>query len=223
MQNLGTRFPTLCKNGHLALQAEFLRDGATRRPAQWYFDNLLPEERVRELLASDAKLPDVNDAFALLEYYGRESAGSVALRAPEAAAEGDQEANLRPLSDEELNERIRNLPEVPLTHDAPKKMSLAGAQHKLAVAVRDGQLIEPSGQAVSPHILKPNHAQTNAYPSTVVNEWFTMKLAASVGLEVPNVERRYAPAPGYLFERFDREMQNGTVVRRHGRCQLDGR
>lgn len=69
---------------HLPLQAEILRDGATRRPAQWYFDNLLPEERVRELLASDAKLPDVNDAFALLEYYGRESAGSVTLRAPKA-------------------------------------------------------------------------------------------------------------------------------------------
>lgn len=34
---------------HLPLQAEILRDGATRRPAQWYFDNLLPEERVREL------------------------------------------------------------------------------------------------------------------------------------------------------------------------------
>lgn len=207
---------------HLPLQAEVLRDGATRRPAQWYFDNLLPEERVRELLASDAKLPDVNDAFALLEYYGRESAGSVTLRAPEAAAEGDQEANLRPLSDEELNERIRNLPEVPLTHDAPKKMSLAGAQHKLAVVVRNGKLFEPSGQAVSTHILKPNHAQTNAYPSTVVNEWFTMKLAASVGLEVPNVERRYAPAPVYVIERFDREMQNGTVVRRHAidGCQL---
>ncbi|WP_434662029.1 HipA N-terminal domain-containing protein [Paraburkholderia sp. A1BS-2L] len=84
---------------HLPLQAEILCDGATRRPAQWYFDNLLPEERVRELLASDAKLPDVNDAFALLEYYGRDSAGSVTLRAPEAATEGDQEANLQPLSD----------------------------------------------------------------------------------------------------------------------------
>jgi serine/threonine-protein kinase HipA len=207
---------------HLPLQADIMRDGATTRPAQWYFDNLLPEERVRELLASDAKLPDVNDAFALLEYYGRESAGSVTLRAPGEAAEGDQEAILRPLNDEELNERIRNLPEVPLTHDAPKKMSLAGAQHKLAVVVRDGQLFEPGGQAMSTHIMKPNHAQTAAYPNTVVNEWFIVKLAARVGLEVPNVERRYVPAPVYLIERFDREVQDGAVLRRHAidGCQL---
>lgn len=81
-------------------------------------------------------------------------------------------------------------------------MSSAGAQHKLAVVVRDGQLFEPSGQAASTHILKPNHAQTNAYPSAVVNEWFGMKLAANVDPEVPNVERRYAPAPVYLIERF---------------------
>ncbi|MFY8016713.1 MAG: HipA N-terminal domain-containing protein, partial [Inhella sp.] len=30
------------------------RDGATLRPVQWYFDNLLPEEKLRELIAADA-------------------------------------------------------------------------------------------------------------------------------------------------------------------------
>ncbi len=30
------------------------RDGATLRPVQWYFDNLLPEERLREIIAADA-------------------------------------------------------------------------------------------------------------------------------------------------------------------------
>ena len=42
------------------------RDGATLRPVQWYFDNLLPEEKLRERIANDAKLRNHDDAFALL-------------------------------------------------------------------------------------------------------------------------------------------------------------
>jgi serine/threonine-protein kinase HipA len=94
-------------------------------------DNLL--RKSERAGCSRTTLPNVNEAFAPLEYYGRKSAASVTPRAPEAAAEGDREANLWPLSDEELNERIGNLPPVPLTHDAPKEMSLASEQHKLAV------------------------------------------------------------------------------------------
>ncbi|KVO09580.1 HipA domain-containing protein [Burkholderia ubonensis] len=202
---------------HLPLQADVLRDGATTRPVQWYFDNLLPEETVRALLASDAGLPDIADAFALLAHYGRESAGSVTLRAPDDHA--DPDTRLRPLGDAELDARIRALPTVPLTHDAPKKMSLAGAQHKLPVVLRDGQLFEPSGQAVSTHILKPNHPHAHDYPHSVVNEWFVMTLARRVGLDVPDIERRYVPAPVYVIRRFDRDVTDGAVERRHA---IDG-
>lgn len=41
---------------HLPLTAEPLLDGASQRPVQWYFDNLLPEEGQRVLLAGDARL-----------------------------------------------------------------------------------------------------------------------------------------------------------------------
>ena len=58
---------------HLPLQDEVLLDGASWRPVQWYFDNLLPEEGQRLLLAGDAQL-EAADAFALLAYYGAESA-----------------------------------------------------------------------------------------------------------------------------------------------------
>lgn len=42
-------------------------DGGTLRPVQWYFDNLLPEERLRETVSKEAGLKG-DDAFALLEY-----------------------------------------------------------------------------------------------------------------------------------------------------------
>lgn len=115
----------------LPLTAEPLLDGASKRPVQWYFDNLLPEERQRLLLAGDAKL-DASDAFGLLAWYGSESAGSVTLLPPDAMPQTAEP--LRPLPDNALETRIRQLPKAPLTHAAIKRMSLAGAQHKLAVA-----------------------------------------------------------------------------------------
>ena len=63
---------------HLPMVAESLLDGASQRPVQWYFDNLLPEEGQRVLLAADARL-DTADAFGLLAWYGAESAGSLFL------------------------------------------------------------------------------------------------------------------------------------------------
>lgn len=56
---------------HLPLRAEPHIDGGTDRPVQWFFDNLLPEEGQRTLLATDAKI-DAADAFELLAYYGAE-------------------------------------------------------------------------------------------------------------------------------------------------------
>ncbi|SAK87020.1 HipA domain-containing protein [Caballeronia ptereochthonis] len=126
----------------LPLQADVLRDGGTRRPVQWYFDNLLPEEGQRTLLARDAAIRNEADAFALLAHYGAESAGSVTLCQP--GARDTHELAERPLPDEALQARIDALPRVPLTHDAIKRMSLAGAQHKLAVVLRDDALYEPA-------------------------------------------------------------------------------
>jgi len=205
---------------HLPLSAEPLLDGASRRPVQWYFDNLLPEEDQRVLLAKDASL-DVADAFGLLAWYGAESAGSITLLPPEAAPQ-DAEA-LRPLSDAALQARIRLLPKAPLTQAAAKRMSLAGAQHKLAVVLQEGALFEPAGATPSTHILKPDHPDAD-YPHSVVNEWFVMRLAKRLGLDVPDVQRRYVPSPVYLIDRFDRVADRQGWQRRQAidACQLLG-
>ncbi|MGI9211452.1 MAG: HipA domain-containing protein, partial [Methylococcaceae bacterium] len=206
---------------HLPLKADPILDLSTTRPVQWYFDNLLPEENQRILLASDARL-DAADAFGLLGYYGAESAGSLTL----LPAEGyPQELEvLRPLSDEALYERIRQMPKAPLTHAAIKRMSHAGAQHKLAVVFQDGQLFEPAGATPSTHILKPDHPDNTDYPHSVINEWFVMRLAKRLKLEVPEVHRRYVPAPVYIIDRFDRIRNEDGWQRRHviDACQLLG-
>lgn len=117
---------------------------------------MLPEEGQRVLLAGDAKL-DAADGFGLLAWYGAESAGSVTLL--HADDQPQTTAALRPLSDDALEARIRQLPKAPLTQAAIKRMSLAGAQHKLAVVLHDDELFEPAGATPSTHILKPDQSK----------------------------------------------------------------
>jgi len=193
-------------------------DGSSVRPVQWYFDNLLPEERMREVLAKEAAIP-WQDSFGLLAYFGAESAGSLVLLDPTQSA--DEEQGLALLPDETLSARINNLPNVSLTHDAPKKMSLAGAQHKLLVVIQDGQLFEPLRGTPSTWILKPLH-QSDAYPASVINEYFTMRLAKALALDVPDVDLRYVPEPVYLIKRFDRKATEAGHDRLHviDSCQL---
>jgi serine/threonine-protein kinase HipA len=195
------------------------RDGATSRSVQWYFDNLLPEEALRTVLAKEAELP-AEDAFGLLAYYGAESAGALVLQ-PDRLVPAER--GLRPLSLAELSARIGNLPKVSLTRDAPKHMSLAGAQHKLLVVQQGSNLYEPLAGTPSTHILKPDHPD-RGYPASVMNEFFSMRLADAVGLKIPVVQRLYVPQPVYLVERFDRVLIAGAdpVGRRHiiDTCQL---
>ncbi len=184
-------------------------DGASLRPVQWFFDNLLPEESSRRLLAQGANL-DPADAFGLLQHYGPESAGALTLLAP---GQELPEPGLEPLPDEALSARIRALPRLPLSAGAPKRMSLAGAQHKLAVVLHQDRLWEPVGTAASSHILKPDHERVDDCPHSAANEWFCMHLAAACGLPVPAVELRQVPEPIYLVRRFDR-VGDGLEVRR---------
>lgn len=203
----------------LPLQAEEHFDGSTTRPVQWYFDNLLPEEGQRQLMAKAAGAA-IEDAFALLQHFGAESAGSLTLLPPgQAPSPGSTQL----LPDAELSTRILAMPKIPLAERAAKKMSLAGAQHKVAIVYRDGQLLEPTGSEPSTHILKPDHPD-DAWPHTVINEWFVMRLAERVGLPVPRVHRLYVPQPVYLIERFDRMEREHRWSRLHciDACQLDG-
>lgn len=176
-------------------------DGSTTRPVQWFFDNLLPEETLRQAISTEAKVKGA-DAFALLEYLGAESAGSLTLLPPGTLPGGTP--GMRELADATLSQRIAALPTETLAASAPKRMSLAGAQHKLLVVYHDGKLYEPEGATASTHILKPNHPDQRAYPASVFNEYLTMRLARAAGLATPDVHVRHVPEPVYIIDRFDR-------------------
>ena len=179
----------------LPLSTDWQVDGSSSRPVQWFFDNLLPEELMRQVLAKEVNVESA-DAFGMLERMGMESAGALVLQAEGAP---QPEKGMQPLTWEDLSQRIRNLPRASLNKDAPKRMSLAGAQHKMVVLFdpKSQELSEPLKGTPSTHILKPN-STAEGYPHSVINETFTMLLAARLGLTVPSVW------PVFIIERFDR-------------------
>jgi len=200
-------------------KGEYL-DSGTTRPVQRFFDNLLPEENARLLLAKEADV-DHEDSFALLTESGIESAGALTLL--EEFVEFPA-SDAMVLSYEQLSVRIKNLPRAPLNSRQGSRMSLAGAQHKMLIVKLGDDLFEGNEGTPSTHILKPDHSEPDRYWQTTRNEWFMMKLAHQLGIDVPDVDVIYTPEPAYIVERFDRIGNYPEQERKHivDACQLLG-
>jgi len=180
-------------------------DTANARTVEWFFENLLPEGRLRDLIALRDRI-DPRDTWALLIRHGQDTAGALSLT-PEGYTAATEEI-LIPLSQETLQEtigasRARNLPLMASWDEI--RMSLAGAQEKLGLRIdTDGALFLPEGSAPSTHIVKPENASAD-FPYCPANEFFCMRLAHELKVSVPAVGLLHLPEPLYVIERFDRE------------------
>ncbi len=96
--------------------------------------------------------------------------------------------------------------------DDELRLSLAGAQHKLPVLLKDGALFLGRGNAPSSHILKPDIA---GFANSTANEMFCMTLADKVGLPVPTASLHRQPETVYLVERYDRARVGERLTRLH--------
>ena len=205
----------------LPLQAEPFDDHQARP----FFAGLLPEGRMRRLIAQQFQVSGEND-FALLDYIGGECAGAVTFLAPgqtlPAPAHGD---DVQWLSDEELVAVLDELPRRPmLAGKDGLRLSLAGAQDKLPVVFDGARIGLPRHGTPSSHILKP---AIHAAPDSVINEGFCMALAEAMQLK-PAKSKVHAVLnrPFLLVERYDRltDAQGHRLRRLHQEdfCQALG-
>lgn len=173
----------------------------SRNECRPFFAGLLPEEESRKLIAKGFGVSERND-FALLEKIGAECAGAVSLLPPGETPAGTA-PRYREITLAELAEKFALLPLHPLLVGEDRiRLSLAGAQGKIAVAIYGGKFFLPLDGSPSSHILKP---QSPHFAGLVENEFFCMKLAARAGLGVPSVEIGTAGGTSFLqVERFDR-------------------
>ena len=130
------------------------------------------------------------------------------------------------LSTQELSNILKELPNRPLmAGEKGIRLSLAGAQNKLAVH-KIGEVISiPLGNAPSTYILKPSNKR---FKGMVFNEALCMGLAAAIGINIAKVEIGSAEGHDYiLVERYDRSIipgKKGQFVRLHQEdfCQALG-
>ncbi|MCU0600325.1 MAG: type II toxin-antitoxin system HipA family toxin, partial [Desulfobacterales bacterium] len=204
----------------LSLSLPFQEELYPDEKARPFFTNLLPESAVRESIARKLGI-SLRNEFALLEALGGECAGAVTLLPPgETPLERSE---FRELSSDGFREIIHSLPKKPfLAGEEGIRLSLAGAQNKLPVYLKDTRVFLPLGSSPSSHIVKPN---IEGIEESVRNETFCMTLAKRIGLTVPEVNIMKIPEEVYVVERYDRYYdEEGTVHRIHQEdfCQAIG-
>jgi serine/threonine-protein kinase HipA len=132
--------------------------------------------------------------------------------------------NYELLNGNRLSEFIEKMNTRPLIKaDDKLRLSLAGAQEKLALAKINGEWYLPLNGAPSTHILKPT--RTGSLSSLAQNEYICMKLAKSFGLPVPDVDLlNIAGKDIFVVERYDRIKEADSIQRLHQEdfCQALG-
>ena len=179
----------------------------TRKECRGYFAGVLPEESKRAIIARNLGISERND-YAMLERIGGECAGAVTF-VPAGEPMPTRDDHYRALSSTELAGILRELPRRPLlAGEAGIRLSLAGAQDKIAVRVEGESVSLPLGGAPSTHILKP---AVERFAGVVFNEAYCMRLAATVGLSVAKTEvGRVEDVEYLLVERYDRTHRRTT-------------
>ncbi|MEW8028223.1 MAG: type II toxin-antitoxin system HipA family toxin [Candidatus Thiodiazotropha sp.] len=188
--------------------------------ANAYFDGLLPDDQtVRDKIASREDA-DSAGTFDLLAAIGRDCVGALRF-VPEGNDPGDPvKMTHRPVTDEEIAERLAALAHNPLGIDASTddfRISIAGMQEKTAFLQIKGQWHLPLGATPTSHIFKPAMKEGPSgadFSDTPWNEWFCLNICRDFGLETAQTEvLQFGGKPVIVVERFDRLWKDRVLYR----------
>jgi serine/threonine-protein kinase HipA len=186
------------------------------RVARPFFAGLLPEDLIRRKVAKLLGVSEKNP-FSMLEVIGGECAGALSLYPEGTPPHKENPDDIQILDEKHLDEIFEHLKRRPLfAGEDGVRLSLAGAQDKLAVRLIGDKLALMRGGAPTTHILKTLISDRHDVTDSVHNELFCLMLAARCGLSVPQAQMRRTPNQPYLLvERYDRRWQGNDVVRLH--------
>jgi serine/threonine-protein kinase HipA len=185
-----------------------------------FFENLLPEGEGRDLIAQARQFSPA-DVPGLLGMIGGECSGAVSIW-PEGTSPPEKPA-YRVLTADELGSLFDRHYGTQLTEmQVVERLSMSGAQQKMVLRRRGGELALPLQGSPSNVIIK---RAKSAYPGLVLNELACMRLLRAVGVDA--AESRTTGSARLLFEsvRYDREeADDGELRRLHQEdlCQATG-
>ena len=175
------------------------------RATNWvpaWFSNLLPEGRLRELIAREQRV-DTNREIDLLTRIGADLPGAVQV-VPDPDAPVDE-------GFEAAADGLVNVPKP----SARLRFSLAGMGLKFSMRQEGDRLVIPAHGEDGGWIVK---TPDGTYPGLVANEAAVMRLAGELGIEVPEVHVRHRNQVDELGEgAWPSDEDEAYVVRRFDR------
>lgn len=189
-----------------------------------FFENLLPEGEIKDLLTSHGK-SSIKSDFGFLQEFGGDCAGAFKVL-PEKVKKSTIITSRKELKLDVIYKYLhekKSLTDVILNKEGGK-FSLAGAQDKFAVIFEGNKIYLPLDGSPTTHIIKPHVRYFNSTHDTPYNEYLCMKLAGAIGLNVPQVDIIEGDYPLFIVERFDRTKVKTEIVRIHQQdfCQAQG-
>lgn len=189
-----------------------------------FFENLLPEGEAKDALEKSQQLIGV---FDFLKEYGIDCAGAVILsqnkRSP-FTKPCNQKVRIEMKKIFKAIDQKRSVVEV-IAEMNPGYLSIAGAQDKFAAIYKDGDFYLPKNGGPSTHIIKVPIYRSGVKES-VYNEYYCMKLAKRVGLNIPEIHvLDHESHPLYIIKRYDRiqdDTQEYKRIHQQDFCQAQG-
>ena len=171
-----------------------------------FLENLLPEEDALKTLTRTLQTTSGN-VIGLIAAIGKDATGAFSFTAGDVKVK----TSFRAIPLKELTERVLKRAETPISiWDGRPRLSLAGVQEKLGVTRKGDEYGLGEGDLASTHILKFSRKEQHL----VLNEFFCMTLAKSIGLNVANVELVHLGERVLQVERFDRKWKDTHHVSR---------
>jgi serine/threonine-protein kinase HipA len=204
-------------SGHYPIAGLELKPGRNTSPAvKAYFENLLPEAALRDVLALQVKASSV---FALLKAVAGDNVGPLVIL---PAGERPQPPRYELTSWESITKAFAgHAPEGELGR-LGHRISVSGAQRKFSVSLSEqGSPLWPLGTSASMYIVKPDIKLLDGVWCSAANETVVMRAAKHCGLDVAEVF--YEPiSKSCVVKRFDRTLHADRIVRRvqYDFCQL---
>jgi len=187
-----------------------------------WVDGLLPENhRTRARMARELGAPSTAPYDLLCTQAGLECAGAVQFW-PRPTLDDPQMDELVKLNKNEIAERLRLLSRDadgdPSDGLADLRLSLAGAQPKMALSLIENQWHLPGGSLATTHILKPQsgHLNERLRDSIAVNEHLCQTVATMLGFNAAHTSLElFGDEACLVVERFDRDVSGNEVRRLH--------
>lgn len=143
-----------------------------------YFENLLPEAGIRELLKLKFQ---VTSTFGLLSATGGDTASDLTIL-PEG--ETPKPPSYQAITWQDIADQFTQKPGVirHLQEETGLRISLAGAQRKLSICIdAAGNPLLPLESSPSTYIVKPDIQGIDGVRASAINETMVMRLAATLG------------------------------------------